>query len=900
MLGPAGRVQMPLNAVMDDGAALGTRRVALLCALMVAALLSLAFETALYEGLVGGRSSVTAVRAHSPSRSHGFTRKGLLSLPLAAQGPISAALGGDSPAYRIGADGGGFRASSPAQHLSSTFSSSGVSVRSGSMRVGLSLRSVGYGSTLTSVAAVAPSARGDRVLYAHPGLSEWYANGPLGLEQGFTIARAPAIHAAGRLTLAIALSGNVHASLGEGAQSITMSRAGKAVLRYTGLSATDARGHLLRSWLQLRGGSVLLHVDTTGVRFPLRIDPVFERGEELVGSDVEILREFGASVALSSNGTTAIIGAERDDEFTGGAWVFTRTGSTWSQQGPKLTGAGESGPGRFGVSVALSGDGNTVLVGAPQDNEGVGAVWVFTRSGGSWMQQGTKLVGAGTEALGSFGVRFGQSVALSNDGNTALIGGPENGVEVGAAWVFVRSGTTWSQQGEKIVGSGRLNGEGIMFGASVALSSNGNTALIGAPDDDDNLGAAWVFTRSGETWTQQGEQLAPTGDTSKTIVFGSSVALSGDGDTALIGGPNDDSQIGAAWFFTRSEEAWSQDEKLTPDGDASNLIDFGASVALSENGNVALVGGPDDSAFTGAVWAYERSGPTWMHLGSKLTDGEPSSEALFGAAAALSGDGSLALIGAPAHSGPTQSGAAWAFTTPVEEPPSPELGRCAKAPAEKEGRKTVYKGGYTTSTCLTASPTQTGKYEWLAGVTKTGFVTVGSTSVKLETLAKAKLKCTSESGEGFITSAKTVGSVIVRLKGCESSGHDCSTTGLGEGDLESAKLEGVLGWEAKASGNVALDLYPVGKMGPFMRFSCNGISGALSGSVIAAIKADKMAVTTGLKFKASKGKQEPEALEGGERDVLLGSLGGGNEEQAGLTLTMSQTYEEAVEINTAL
>ncbi|MGA2321987.1 MAG: hypothetical protein ABSG95_14835 [Solirubrobacteraceae bacterium] len=150
-------------------------------------------------------------------------------------------------------------------------------------------------------------------------------------------------------------------------------------------------------------------------------------------------------------------------------------------------------------------------------------------------------------------------------------------------------------------------------------------------------------------------------------------------------------------------------------------------------------------------------------------------------------------------------------------PTAPEFGRCAKVPAEKEGKKTVYKGGYTASTCLETSATHTGKYEWSSGVIKAGFTTAGSSSVTLETLAKAKLTCTAESGEGSITSAKTVGNVIVRLKGCESSGHKCTSSGLGEGDLESEKLEGVLVWETKASKKVALDLYPVGKTGPQRR-----------------------------------------------------------------------------------
>src|SRR5207248_1204155 len=120
---------------------------------------------------------------------------------------------------------------------------------------------------------------------------------------------------------------------------------------------------------------------------------------------------------------------------TGAAWVFTRSGSVWTQQA-KLTGTGEVGAGTVGVSVALSADGNTALLGGYSDDGGVGAAWVFTRSGATWTQQGQKLTGAGEVEAGAFGI----SVALSADGNTALIGGYLDSERTGAAWVFTRSG----------------------------------------------------------------------------------------------------------------------------------------------------------------------------------------------------------------------------------------------------------------------------------------------------------------------------------------------------------------------------------------------------------------------------------------------------------------------------
>jgi alpha-tubulin suppressor-like RCC1 family protein len=231
---------------------------------------------------------------------------------------------------------------------------------------------------------------------------------------------------------------------------------------------------------------------------------------------------------------------------------------------------------------------------------------------------------------------------------------------------------------------------------------------------------------------------------------------------------------------------------------------------------------------------------------------------------------------------------------------APEFGRCVKVPAEKEGNRTVYRGSFTAATCLGTSGTHTGKYEWYAGVAKTTFTSAGSSAVALETGTKAKVTCTAESGRGSITSAKTLGSVVVSFTGCESSGHKCMATGLGEGELESAKLEGVLGFEDKGSKKVALDLYPVGRAGVFAQYVCNGSVTTLTGSVLVPIVAGKMSATAALKYKASKGKQKPEGFEGAPADVLMSSLNGGASERDGLTLTATQTYEEEVEINPAV
>ena len=159
----------------------------------------------------------------------------------------------------------------------------------------------------------------------------------------------------------------------------------------------------------------------------------------------------------------------------------------FSQQGSKLVGTGAVGPAEQGWSVALSADGNTAIVGGLADNRTTGAAWVFTRSGDVWTQQGSKLVGTG--AVGSAGQGF--SVALSDDGNTAIVGGPFDNSHTGAAWVYTRSGGVWTQQGNKLVGTGAVGNAGQ--GVSVALSADGNTAIVGGPGDNSDTGAAWVL-----------------------------------------------------------------------------------------------------------------------------------------------------------------------------------------------------------------------------------------------------------------------------------------------------------------------------------------------------------------------------------------------------------------------
>jgi hypothetical protein len=392
--------------------------------------------------------------------------------------------------------------------------------------------------------------------------------------------------------------------------------------------------------------------------------PLVQQGAKLTGHEEIGQARFGRSAALSANGDTALIGAPRDNGEIGAVWVYTRSGSTWAEQA-KLTPGEALGAPRFGRSVSLSADGNTALVGGSNDG-GVGAAWVYTRSGSTWTQQ-AKLTGG--EEIGSGW--FGWSVALSADGETALVGGYVDHSNLGAAWVFKRSGTTWTQQGAKLTG-GEESGAGE-FGWSVALSGDGQTALIGGHADHEGQGAAWLFAApepgsgTGSTWTQQGTKLTG-GEESGAGEFGQAVALSGDGQTALIGGRADHEDQGAAWVFVppSAGSTWLQQGAKLTGGEESGAGEFGQSVALAADGETALIGGRADDDDLGAAWLFARAGSTWTQQAGKLTGGEESGEGELGWSAALSADGSTALLGGIDDA--AKAGAAWAFA-PSPDPP---------------------------------------------------------------------------------------------------------------------------------------------------------------------------------------------------------------------------------------
>lgn len=415
---------------------------------------------------------------------------------------------------------------------------------------------------------------------------------------------------------------------------------------------------------------------------------------------------FGNRVAVSANGTTLAVGAYGEGGNTGAVYIFTRTGSTWSQQA-RITAPNGDANDYFGNAVALSADGNTLAIGAdgesgnqtgtfvamPATNNlasNSGAVYVYSRSGATWSQQAfIKASNADADDL------FGSFVDLSADGNTLAVAayyedGDLTGTKgnpaffaSGAAYVFTRTGTTWAQQGYLKAANA---GAGDFFGIYLSLAESGDTLAVGAffegsasaatPADDSltNAGAAYIFQRSGGAWAQQAYLKAPNPVAQDR--FGVAVMLSGDGNTLAVGMDGDSSDhrgvfavppvrnalalnSGAVLVYTRAGGVWSTQAYLKPTNTGTPHR-FGNNLSMSSDGDVLIVpsyrdnsGGsgfnsnPLDTSVVdaGAVFVFRRSAGAWVQE-SYLKSPNTGAGDRFGGWVALSGDGSTLAIGA--------------------------------------------------------------------------------------------------------------------------------------------------------------------------------------------------------------------------------------------------------------
>ena len=469
---------------------------------------------------------------------------------------------------------------------------------------------------------------------------------------------------------------------------------------------------------------------TPGVEAPVRVVPDLPglgreaRETYLKASNTGAYEHFGEAVALSADGNTLAVGAVFEDSGTtgidgeqddfsapnaGAVYVFVRAGNGWSQQAFIKASNTEAGD-RFGFSVALSHDGNTLAVGAmgedsaatgiggDQDDNAMdnsGAAYVFTRDGTQWSQRA--YVKASNTGRAEEGDQFGYDVALNADGTTLAVSAitedsaatgidgdqdDDSIADVGAVYVYTRNVNAWSHQAyvkprqapsETIAGS-------VLFGFAIGLDASGDTLAVSAYNEDTNRGGIYVFTREGERWSEQARFRGANAEQGDALA--SAIAVSADGNTIVGGAFDEDSvllgiapadaggddyltnlAVGAAYVFVRDGTEWSQQAFIKPTNTQVNQH-FGWAVALSLDGRTVAVGahfengassginGDQRSASapdSGATYVYRRSGSSWTPI-AYVKASLVTARAEFGTSVALNGDGTVLAVGAPRES----------------------------------------------------------------------------------------------------------------------------------------------------------------------------------------------------------------------------------------------------------
>jgi len=396
---------------------------------------------------------------------------------------------------------------------------------------------------------------------------------------------------------------------------------------------------------------------------------------KLIPNDGDSGDFFGTSVATSDDGTTAIIGSHYDDVPTeaddqddlppGSAYVFAQTEGKWRQQA-KLTADDIHRSQFFGVSVGLSGDGTTAIIGGystDQNMGGSGAVWVFARTDGEWSQQ-AKLIPNDAERDEFANLQ----ITVSDDATTVIIGAENdedpNGENAGSAYVFEQTDGEWHQQAKLAADDGDPDDA---FGARVAVSGDGTTAIIGALNDEDpngvdqatghGGGSAYVFEKTDRGWRQQAKLAPDDGDEGDQFGI---PAVSRDGTTAIIG-PRNTEGAGSAWIFRQTDGEWSQRSKVTA-GDDDDAGDGAlGGLAVSSDASTVMIGDPDGHV-AGSAYVFDQTDGAWSQR-TRLAPDDGDDDDLFGNAIAMSSDGTTAIIGTVEDDAPNgrQAGSAYVY-----------------------------------------------------------------------------------------------------------------------------------------------------------------------------------------------------------------------------------------------
>ncbi|MFI5300267.1 MAG: hypothetical protein ACHREM_19435, partial [Polyangiales bacterium] len=530
---------------------------------------------------------------------------------------------------------GAWHATSHRSHFETTIDARGATLTglgTSTWTLGLHATRVGRDGAMRPLSTSLPNERDGRVAFDRgDNVSEWFVHDTRGLEHGFDVRSRPIGN--GSLVIDVEVDGLTPTVISNGAGVSLAGASGHGVLRYEQLVANDAAGRRLPARMVVDGRKIALRVEDAGARYPIVVDPLVNMAQQavLVASDGASGDAFGTCVGIS--GSTVIVGAPDklvgSNANQGAAYVFSGSGSTWTQVGPDLHASDGAANDNFAANVAI--DGSTAILGTPNKtvgaNVGQGAAYVFAASGSTWKQVGPALHASDGTASDS----FGSSVAIS--GTTAIIGASGKSAHQGVAYIFSGTGATWTQLGPALQASDASAGD--YFGYSVAI--NGTTAIVGAPHKYDAVpdsGIAYVFTQAGATWTQQTELLG-TSAGSDTL-FGFSVALSG---TTLIIGMSPSRSLG--YIYTGAGPSWS------------------APVYAPGNSPFALDGSMMIATYAGnLVLPFMEGSGGWTRVGAnQLASGNAGDG--FGSSIAISGI--TAVVGAPTAAIGAGQGAAYIF-----------------------------------------------------------------------------------------------------------------------------------------------------------------------------------------------------------------------------------------------
>ncbi len=550
-------------------------------------------------------SSACTLAATNPGR--GTT---LENLPHEAQTVISAALGVDLNKYHPRATHNGYEVENPKQLTKTYLSASGIDTRISGHDWKIDLLGYGYGRAMTMAPKVIPVANNNRIEYRRGLLTEWYVNGHRGLEQGFTLSRQPKGSAKGRiLQIAMGFSGDFQV-LEEDNRSLRLTVAnGDSVLRYGGLSVRDANDKELAATLRVSRNHLWLEIDDSTARYPIMIDPTIENFK-LTASDGTDGDKFGISVAIDGN--TVVVGAPTDGE-PGKVYVFVKPQQGWENmmQTAILTPSDGIGGDLFGGSVSISGQ--TIVVGAVgstvNGNHDQGAAYIFVQPPSGWSNanETAKLSAAdGAEDLG-----FGSAVGVS--GTTVAVGaegGNANDPTVGTAYIFSEPPGGWATMTQTAELSASDASAYDEFGSSIAVDDG--TVLVGAYEDGCTCnvgpGAGYLFVEPSSGWANMTETAKLTASDGKIgDLFGKSVSVSGN--TAVVGAPRNDNGHGALYIFVEPTKGWStmtQTAKL----EVPKSAGVGNSVSIS--GEVLVTGSPLAPPMeTGAAYVFLKPAGGW-------------------------------------------------------------------------------------------------------------------------------------------------------------------------------------------------------------------------------------------------------------------------------------------------